>query len=308
MELKAINLKFSIQDKIVFQEENNLQMAVIVNDYATAIVSLYGGQILSFKPHGSEDLLFVSSESYFEQGKAIRGGIPLCFPWFGAHPKNSNFPNHGFARLKNWEVVSTEQLITGETRLVISLSDDEETKSLWPDTFQTILEVVIGQSLLIKWSVKNLGDEPFSITQALHSYFKVGDINRTTITGLEGTSYMEAIRSEEPFSGEIAAIRISREVDRSYTDTEAPCKITDSEYKRTIKISKTGSLSTVLWNPWEQLSVKMKDLGDQDYLNFVCVETANVMHNEVKIDPQGSHSMTLEIVEEDYNPSVGTIA
>lgn len=308
MELETLNKKFGIQDKIIFQEENNLQMAVVVNDFATAIVSLYGGQILSFKPHGSEDLLFVSSQSAFEQGIAIRGGIPLCFPWFGAHPNNSDLPNHGFARLKNWEVVSTEQLITGETRLVISLSDDEETKSLWSHSFQTTLEMVIGKSLLIKWSVKNLGDEPFSISQALHSYFKVGDINKTTITGLEGASYMEVIRSEEPFSGETQPITIAREVDRSYTDTDTASAIIDNEFNRTIKIAKSGSRSTIVWNPWKQLSAKMKDLGDDDYLSFVCVETANVLHNEVQIYPEDSHSMTLEIVEEDYTPSVGTIA
>lgn len=308
MELETINQKFGIQDKVLFQEENHLQMAVVVNDFATAIISLYGGQVLSFKPHGSEDLLFVSNQSAYEQGKAIRGGIPICFPWFGAHPENSDLPNHGFARLKNWEVRSTEQLITGETRLVLSLTDDKSTMILWPHTFQTTLEMVIGKSLFIKWSVKNLGNEPFSITQALHSYFKVGDITKTTITGLEGASYMEAIRSEEFFSGEAQPITIAREVDRSYTDTDAICTIKDEEQKRNIKITKLGSQSTIVWNPWKQLSAKMKDLGDQDYLSFVCVETANVLHNEVKVDSQESHSMTLEIAEEDYISSIGTIA
>lgn len=308
MELETINKKFGIQDRVVFQEENELQMAVVVNDYATAIVSLYGGQILSFTPHGSEDLLFLSKESAFQQGKAIRGGIPICFPWFGAqHPYNTALPNHGFARLKNWDILSTEQLITGETRLELSLADDENTLSLWPHPFQSILEIVIGKSLLIKWSVKNLGEKPYTITQALHSYFKVGDTKEITITGLEGTSYMEIVRSEEPFSGETHPITISSEVDRIYTDTEAICKVKDEKYKRTIKISKTGSLSTVVWNPWAQLSEKMEDLGDQEYLNFVCVEVANVLHNEIKINPQESHSMTLKIEEEDCSPSVETI-
>ncbi|HKL71566.1 MAG TPA: D-hexose-6-phosphate mutarotase [Marinilabiliaceae bacterium] len=308
MELETINQRFGIQDKVLFQEENDLQMAVIVNDFATAIISLYGGQVLSFKPHDSEDLLFVSSQSAFEPDKAIRGGVPICFPWFGAHPDNRDLPNHGFARLKNWDVRSTEQLITGETRLVLSLSDDKSTMALWPHSFQTLLEIVIGKSLLIKWTVKNLGDEPFSITQALHSYFKVGDVCKTTITGLEGVSYMEAIRSEEPFSGEAQPIIIEREVDRSYTDTITACTIEDDTFKRKIKITKSGSHSTIVWNPWEQLSAKMNDLGNKDYLSFVCVETANVLHNEVKVDPQDSHSMALEIVEEDYTPSVGTIA
>lgn len=304
MEIKAINSKFSIQDKILFQEENNLQMAVIVNEYATAIISLYGGQILSYKPHQSEDLLFISKRAYFEQGKAIRGGIPVCFPWFAAHPNNSKLPNHGFARIKNWEVLSTEQLITGETRLLLSLTNDEETQKMWAYSFQCLLEFVIGESLLIKWTIKNTDDQPFSITQALHSYLKIGDINKTTITGLENTPYLETIRSEEPFLGESQPIKIGREIDRLYTNSKNTCIIKDESFNREIILEKSGSQSTVVWNPWAQLSAKIDDLGDEDYLNFICVETANVLHNEVTIEPQEVHSMTLKIAEEDNLASI----
>jgi glucose-6-phosphate 1-epimerase len=295
MTLQELNNQFSIPETIVFEEENGLNVATISNNYATAIISLYGGQILSFKPHDKKELLFVSSLSKFEEGQAIRGGIPLCFPWFGPRPNTPSLPKHGFARLMNWSVKSVQQLVDGATSLILSLTDNTQTRQWWPYAFNTEIEFIIEKELTVKWHIQNNDKKPFSFTNALHSYFNIGDINKTTVTGLENTPYLEEIRSEEPFAGELHAITIEREVDRIYSDTENCCTIIDETLHRKIKINKSGSHSTVIWNPWSEVAAGMKDLGNQDYLHFICVETANVGHNAITLEPQSSHAMSLHI-------------
>lgn len=226
-----------------------------------------------------------------EEGKAIRGGIPVCFPWFGSNKENPDGPKHGFARLLNWELKSTEQLLTGATRLVLALNDSVLTRPWWDHRFASELVIEAGEELSVKWQVKNLSDVPVTITNALHSYFRVGDISQVRIEGLTGVPYMEEIRSDEAFAGDDQSIVIQREVDRSYTDTTATCLIVDAALDRTIVVKKSGSQSTVVWNPWADLARQMVDLGDGDYQHFVCVETANVWHNALVIEPQSVHVM-----------------
>ncbi len=298
MDLATINKKFGIKDILLFQEENDMQMAVISNDYASSIISLYGGQILSFKPHNSEDLLFISSQADFIVGKAIRGGIPVCFPWFNAHPTNKDLPNHGFARISKWDIEKTEQLLTGETRIIISLSSNEKTKKLWKYNFKIELEIIIGKNLMIKWQTENLDEEEFIFSQALHSYFKIGNIDNVIIKGLENQRFMEPLILEEPFEGEKNHLTISRHIDRDYLNSESECEILDNSLNRKIIISKKGSLSTVVWNPWKELSAKMNDLGKDDYRSFVCVETANTHYNPVTVQPNEKHILIMELSEE----------
>jgi glucose-6-phosphate 1-epimerase len=200
-------------------------------------------------------------------------------------------PKHGIARLLNWEVKATEQLVTGASRLVLTLCDSVLTRQWWDYRFVSELIIEAGEELSVKWQVKNLSDVPVTITNALHSYFRVGDISKVRIEGLRSVPYMEEIRSDEAFAGDDDAIVIQREVDRSYTDTTATCQIVDASLNRTIVIKKSGSQSTVVWNPWSDLARRMVDLGDEDYRHFVCVETANVWHNEVVIEPQSVHIM-----------------
>lgn len=299
MNLETLNKTFGMKDILLFQEENNMQMAVISNDYASAIISLYGGHILSFKPHGSEDLLFISSKAMFIVGEAIRGGIPVCFPWFNVNPANPSLPKHGFARISKWNMEKAEQLLTGETRVIISLSDSEESRKLWDLKFRVELEIVVGKTLQIKWQTENLDEKEFVFTQALHTYFNIGNINNIIIKGLENQSYMETIISEDPFDGEKDSIVISRQLDRGYLNSTTDCEIVDNKLNRKIHISKKGSLSTVVWNPWKELSEKIEDLGDEDYLSFVCVESANTHSHPVTVQPKDKHVLIMEIAEDD---------
>ena len=295
MTLQELNNQFSIPETIVFEEENGLKVAAISNNYATAIISLYGGQILSFKPHDKKEILFVSSLSKFEEGQAIRGGIPLCFPWFGPRPDAPSLPKHGFARLMNWTVKSVQQLVDGASSLILSLTDNAQSRQWWPYAFDSEIEFIIGKELTVKWHIQNNDTKPFTYTNALHTYFNIGDINKITVSGLENKPYLEEIRSEEPFAGEQHAITVKREVDRIYSDTTDSCTINDETMHRRITIDKSGSHSTVVWNPWSEVAAGMKDLGNQDYLHFICVETANVLHNAIMLEPNASQVMSLRI-------------
>lgn len=292
---QELNKQYGLNDHLVFRDENGLVMVYISNQLANCKVSLYGAQVLSFAPKGQEDLLLVSTASAMEEGKAIRGGVPLCFPWFGPNKENPDAPKHGFARLLNWQVKATQQLVTGATRLVLTLSDSVLTRQWWDFRFTSELVIEAGEELSVQWQVKNLSEVPFTITNALHSYFRVGAISKVGIEGLRNVPYMEEIRSDEAFAGDDEAIVIQREVDRSYTDTTATCQIVDAALNRTIVVKKSGSQSTVVWNPWADLARQMADLGDEDYRHFVCVETANVWHNAVEIEPQAEHVMQMTV-------------
>jgi glucose-6-phosphate 1-epimerase len=295
MLVQELDKQFGLSDKLVFREEGGLVMACISNQLASCKVSLYGAQVLSYIPRGQEDLLFMSSSSVLEEGKAIRGGVPLCFPWFGPNKENPDAPKHGFARLLNWELKAAEQLVTGATRLVLTLNDSVLTRQWWDFRFASELVIEAGEELSVKWQVKNLSEVPVIITNALHSYFSVGAIAQVRVEGLSGVPYMEEIRSDEAFTGDDDAIVIQREVDRVYTDTTAACRIVDAAMNRSLLVKKSGSQSTVLWNPWADLARQMVDLGDTDYQHFVCVETANVGHNAVEIEPQSAHVMQMTV-------------
>ena len=309
MQAQELNKQHGINGHLVFKDENGLVMAHISNQLAACKVSLYGAQVLSYVPKGCDDLLLMSTASAMEEGKAIRGGIPLCFPWFGPNKENPDAPKHGFARLLNWEVKSTQQLVTGATRLVLALRDSVLTRQWWDFRFTSELVIEAGEELSVKWQVKNLSEVPFSITNALHSYFRVGDISKVRIEGLRGVPYMEEIRSDEAFAGDDDAIVIQREIDRSYTDTTATCQIKDATLSRTIVVKKSGSQSTVVWNPWADLSRQMTDLGDEDYRHFVCVEAANVGHNALVIEPQAEHvtQMSVSLAKEPVTDSEGML-
>jgi glucose-6-phosphate 1-epimerase len=295
MLVQELDKQFGLSDKLVFREEGGLVMACISNQLASCKVSLYGAQVLSYIPRGQEDLLFMSSSSVLEEGKAIRGGVPLCFPWFGPNKENPDAPKHGFARLLNWELKAAEQLVTGATRLVLTLNDSVLTRQWWDFRFASELVIEAGEELSVKWQVKNLSEVPVIITNALHSYFSVGAIAQVRVEGLSGVPYMEEIRSDEAFTGDDDAIVIQREVDRVYTDTTAACRIVDAAMNRSLLVKKSGSQSTVVWNPWADLARQMVDLGDTDYQHFVCVETANVGHNAVEIEPQSAHVMQMTV-------------
>jgi glucose-6-phosphate 1-epimerase len=180
--------RHEIDDELRFIEiEHGFIYAEINNARAHATVSTYSGQVLSYRPKDrQDDLLFVSDKAYYEEGKAIKGGIPVCWPWFGADPENLGRPAHGFVRNRQWQVTGSESLADGSTKIIMGITDNNATRALWPHPFRLDIEITVGDSLKVELVTHNTGNGSITISQALHTYFRVGDIGKVSVLGLDG--------------------------------------------------------------------------------------------------------------------------
>jgi glucose-6-phosphate 1-epimerase len=279
---------------------NDLRVLKLTGRHGSADVYLHGAHITRWDPAGGRPVLWVSRSSAFAAGQPIRGGVPICFPWFGAHPSDPKQPGHGFARIREWRLVPPpEALARGDEDAVaaeLELHSTEPPHSAWPHAFSARYRVVVGTTLTMQLDVANTGEAPFSFEEALHTYFAVSDVRRTTISGLEGRPYLdkvaafaERVQPQEP-------IRVTAETDRVYLDTQATCTIHDPGWKRRISIAKQGSNSTVVWNPWIDKARAMPDFGDDEWPEMVCVETCNVGANRVTLAPGERHQIRADIM------------
>jgi glucose-6-phosphate 1-epimerase len=293
MLLDELNNIYGIDNQLTFSEEKHMIVANIESKYASARISLYGGQVLSFTPKGERNLLFLSQDAIYQNGKAIRGGIPICWPWFGSHPDNEGLPSHGFARLSNWEVIQTSSN-KDEVQIQLQLKNSKATEALWPYKFETRLNLRIGKSLDLNLTTTNKDDKAFTITSALHSYLSISDSEKVKLEGLENTQYRDDVLHVTSFQNE-SLLSIKGEVDRQYFDTSESCTINDPQHKRKLRIRKEGSKVTVVWNPGDKLAAKMSDLGNKEYKNMLCVESANTMNDAITIQPSENHSLSTQI-------------
>jgi len=284
MTITQLNNGHAIPGELEFVTgKGGFPLASIANGKARALVSIYAGQVLSFQPADqAHDLLFLSDAAYYQQGKAIKGGIPVCWPWFGADPEARGRPAHGFVRNRPWAVRATETLAGGDTRITLGLVDSAETIGIWPGLFDLSLQVTVGSELSVELLTRNTGDQSFTITQALHSYFNVGAIGQVQVSGLEDTDYLDKAGDGSRIT-QTGPVRFEQEVDRIYLDARPGLVIDDAALGRRISIRSTGSRTAVVWNPWAELSANMGDLRDDDYQRFVCVETANAAADTIEV-------------------------
>jgi glucose-6-phosphate 1-epimerase len=295
MNVDELNDKFGIEGEIGFAElEGDLVFAMIANKYADANISLYGAHITGFRPIGNMDVLWMSPLSKFREGSAIRGGIPVCFPWFGPHESNENLPQHGFARLLNWEVIETKSTQNGESLLSLQLCSSDKTKRYWPYDFCAEMIFTIGLSLTVTLKITNTSSVYFEYTSALHSYFSLSSIENIAIEGLKNTRYQSQLDGGD-YLQESPLLRISEAETRHYYNTETPAIIYDPVFNRRIRIDKTGSRNTTIWNPWVETCEEMEDMPDDGYLTFVCLETVNKIGDIINLAPGEFHQTTAEI-------------
>ena len=289
IDIDELEDKFSIEGEVGFGElENELVFVTVSNKYADVDICLYGAHVTSFKPNNSMEILWMSPDSNFEVGKAIRGGIPVCFPWFGPHTTDPLMPQHGFARLMYWDIIKTETLHSGETLIRLQLCSSEETKAYWPYDFCAQMTVTVGLTLTVTLKVTNTSSIPFEYTCALHSYFGLSSIENLAIEGLQGKSYHNQLEPGDAIQEE-SILNIHEAVTRHYYNTEGPYIIEDSIYRNRIQVSKAGSKVTTVWNPWKEASASMADLPDDGYETFVCLETVNAFNDSILLAPQESH-------------------
>jgi D-hexose-6-phosphate mutarotase len=285
-----LNRRFALAGQLDFGEgPGGLTVARISSAEGEAMISLSGGHVMTWVPKGERPVLWLSGYAKFAPGKSIRGGVPVCWPWFGPHEKEAGFPGHGFARTVPWAVERTEALADA-ARIVLVLQQSDATRAQWPHASSLHSVITIGRELSIDLVTRNLGNSPFVIGEALHTYFAVSDIRNAPIRGLEGCAYWDKAAGGVNGRQE-GAVVIGSEVDRVYLDTAAECTIEDAGWKRRIRIRKEGSRSTVVWNPWAEKAEKMGDFGPEGYLGMVCVESGNALGNVVAIPPGGEHTL-----------------
>ncbi len=295
MQLDSLNVRFAINNHLEFVAgQGGMTNAVISNDQARATVSLYAGQVLSWQPKAMQhDVLFLSDLAYYQAGKAIKGGVPVCWPWFGPDPQGKGRPAHGFARTSAWEVLNTAALDNGATQLVLGLKLNDRTRSLWEGDIEAQLEITVGDTLRLALTTHNRGNEPIDLSQALHTYFAVGDIAKTMVSGLEDRTYIDKVDNSRQ-KVQLGAVTVSGEIDRIYTGVDRELQIHDAAYNRVIHIRAGGSASAVVWNPWQAIAAGMADLGDEDYRHMLCVETTNAGPDVVKLAAGATHTLSAE--------------
>ncbi|MHB8743702.1 MAG: D-hexose-6-phosphate mutarotase [Sulfuricaulis sp.] len=290
-DLAALNAAFGIPDRVTFKEgRGGLVVAEVANIHGTATIVLQGAHVLAWAPRGQKPVIWCSRAAKFLPGKSIRGGVPICWPWFGPHAVEASFPAHGFARTVPWEVIGTQTLADNSTRLVFRLLQSEYTRTLWPYASSLECHITVGAGLEIELVTHNQGGNPITIGAALHTYFEVSDVSKVAIHGLEDCFYLDKVDGGRR-NQQSGPVTIGKEIDRIYLNSTADCLIDDPGFERRLRISKHGSSSSVVWNPWTEKASKMGDFGDNGYLNMVCVESANAADDVVTIPPGGTHRL-----------------
>ncbi|MBD1387976.1 D-hexose-6-phosphate mutarotase [Neiella sp. HB171785] len=276
------------------ETDSGLVMVTINNDFASAAVCLHGAHVCAFQPRGQQPLLWLSKDVEFKPGKAIRGGVPVCWPWFGPHPTNSDLPQHGFARNQVWQLSDAMQLVDGATELLLTLNDTEASRQVWPHAFELALKITVAKQLTMELMSTNTGDRAMTVGGALHSYFEVASIAQTRVRGLDQVSYDDKVADQQGII-QRGDIIVDEEVDRVYLDTLATCLIQDEGNQRVIAVAKEGSRTTVVWNPWIDKAAAMVDFNDEGYQTMVCIEAVNAGDDCHTLLPGQSHCLTQTI-------------
>ena len=268
-----------------------LTRLAITSPLAEAHIYLHGGHVTHFQPRGQSPVLFLSARSFFESGKPIRGGVPVCFPWFAAHATRPEAPAHGFARTMPWEVESLS--VDGDQTIlaVLRLAANDETRAHWPHDFVLRHHIVIGRHLTMMLEVENTSREPFTCEAALHTYLAVADARAAAVTGLENAAYRDKTDGLKTKTQPAEPIRFAGETDRIFENTRAACALDDPAGTRRITVEKSGSATTIVWNPWIEKAAAMQDFGDDEWPRMACIETANAAANAMTLAPGAKHAM-----------------
>jgi dihydroxy-acid dehydratase len=290
--------RFAIPGQLSFRVgAGGLTYADVDNHGGRATICLQGAHVVNYRPKSQQvPVVWVSDAAKFAAGKSIRGGAPVCWPWFGPHASEASFPAHGFARTVPWTVVGTRKRNDARTEITLQLADSDQTRAQWPHPTRLTLTVVVGDRLEMHLATTNLGNKPVQIGEALHTYLQISDVGAVKITGLEGSAFHDKVDNfaKKKQSG---AVTLKGEVDRVYIDTPADCVIEDAGLERRIRIAKTGSQSTIVWTPWTEKAAKMGDMGQgksgEGWREMVCVESANAMDNIVSVAPGETHTMAV---------------
>jgi glucose-6-phosphate 1-epimerase len=277
--------------RVVFIDgRGELPMLEVSTAWSTAEIYLHGAHVTHFQKKGDSPLLFLSQCSRFGENEPIRGGVPVIFPWFGPR---EGMPQHGFVRLKNWELKEVAPAADGSVSVRFCLPEYPEASAFPP--FSVDYVVTVNETLSLELVVTNRSQEAFTFEDCLHTYFEVGDISSVSVTGLKGVKYLDKVQNfaEKKEAGD--SIKVSSEVDRIYQNTTEPIEIFDQKLGRKIRVEKHGSVSTVVWNPWIAKAQQMPDFGNDEYQRMLCVESGNVAANSIRLPPNETSRLSVKM-------------
>jgi glucose-6-phosphate 1-epimerase len=267
---------------------NDFKYVEVFNASARAKIALQGAHLFHYERVDEGPLLWLSERSLFEIGRVIRGGVPVCWPWFGKHPTNSELPQHGFARSSVWELVEVKEIDEHTTEVILQLKPSAESLQLWPHKFELLLAITVGNTLTLALTTRNCDAQAFEFTAALHSYFAVENIEKVYVEGLADKSYFDKVTGEE--RTQQGNLTVSKEVDRIYRKVDYPVTLHDQT--RTLRIDAQGSSSAVVWNPWIEKCVAMADMKDDAYKTMLCIEAANAPGDARMLATGEEHTLT----------------
>ena len=305
MNLQTLSDQFTIPGVLAFsQNEQGLLRANITTPACTAELYLQGAHLTQWQPAGQQPVLFLSERSFFTPGKAIRGGIPIIFPWFGARtatPDNprTDGPSHGFARTAEW-TLAFAALAGDDLHLTLTLGPSDASRSLGYDQFALVYEITLGAELHLQLTVNNQGSKPLHFEEALHTYFSIGDAQQVSIIGLSDTEYLDKTDHFKKKHQTDPLLKLTGETDRPYLSTTVPVNIDDPVLKRRITVDKANSQTTVVWNPWSTLTATLPDMSSDCWLTMVCVETANVGPNAITLASGEHHTMEAHLYVQEF--------
>ncbi len=283
---RALNSRFGVPGVVFREGPGELESVEVENRHATASVALQGAHVLAWTPHGEERVIWVSEAARYAPGLPIRGGIPICWPWFGPHPTDPRMPQHGVARTAAFQVVAVERLFDDRTRLTFRLPDGQG-REAWPHPTELLYMVTVGRTLELDLVTRNAGAAPVTVGEALHTYLRVSDYGGVTVHGVEGSRYLDKVGGGEKVQDR--PLRLSGKTDRVYLDSVRDCVVEDPGLSRAIRITKRNSRSTVVWNPGLDGPAPQGDFGPGGSRQMLCVETANAAEDVVRLEPHAVH-------------------
>lgn len=263
----------------------------LANDDGIGTVYAQGAHVASWTPARQDPVLFLSRQANFVEGKAIRGGVPICFPWFGPGRHGDRTPAHGYARTTPWSLVRADDAVA-----VFSLTQDDfpqQARTDFPQPFVCEYTVKVGHTLELELATTNTGETALEIEEALHTYLAVGDVRSVTVEGLDGVEYVDKVTGE-PAAAQSGPVKFTGETDRVYR-SGGPVTVVDPALGRKLQIATSGAADTVVWNPWVDKAKEMGDFADEEWTQMLCIEAANALEDYVTVDPGQTHRITYRI-------------
>ncbi|MGF1700538.1 D-hexose-6-phosphate mutarotase [Photobacterium makurazakiensis] len=288
MDLRQLSTLSTLSDSVTVCEYQGIKIIRIIHNAVEAGISLHGGHLIWFKPTGESDVIWLSEKAEFDPTKAIRGGIPVCWPWFG----KAATPSHGFARNSEWTLKEHRENEHGVI-VALALEDNETTREIWPHKFNNELIFEMSSTLKVSLTSTNTDTSTWHYGGALHSYFAINDINQTHTTGM-GTHYLDSTQGGKACIGE-ETLHFAQEVDRVYSQPTDVITIHDTAGHRSLEVRNSGHNAAVLWNPWQALSQSMADMADNSFETMVCVESTLTGNDSITLAPGESHTLATEV-------------